>query len=111
MSVTPTLTALNDFFLTGALLSALIPPRFAAAGAAALEGEPMSLPASLRARRRAAVLEAVAVVGFTQFAQGGTKTWIGGTGNWSLATAWSPNNRPGSGDLALVKQSGAVVTY
>src|SRR5439155_14277441 len=71
----------------------------------------MLLPATLRARRRAVLVAAVAVVGFSHIAQGVTKSWVGGSSIWSTSANWSTINRPGSGDFALLRQGAFVVTY
>lgn len=71
----------------------------------------MLFPATLRARRRAVLVAAVAVVGFSHIAQGVTKTWIGGNAVWSGAANWASANRPGTSDVALLRQGSFTATY
>ena len=51
------------------------------------------------------------VLGQTHDARANTKTWQGGSSTWDNGAAWSPANKPLSGDTAHVWQAGASVTY
>ena len=68
-------------------------------------------PSTRKPFRGLPIIAAMAASGFIQPAYAVDRTWFGGTGDFGVATNWTPNGAPGNGDRAIISAGTATLSF